>query len=248
MRKIVSFSKKDTTKKKITIISIWLFAITFPFLFSIIIHTFLSKITGLYYYSYFCNSYLEYILFPLFSLMSLGLIFGSKFMRKATLFILYLSMILMITNHVIKSMEIYSIGDGCFSKFIGYGIDYNSLIHPEVILMWTGTIVFIILFHMPLVYLFNNKESSQFYSLPKKIQIKENLLLLFSAGILTIVFIFFPITTLLCISKKDMNITTISQPKITLPKSQTKPLWLNYEHNEHNLTYEIKFECNSTTK
>ena len=147
-----------------------------------------------------------------------------------------------------KSMEIYSINDGCFSKFIGYGIDYNSLIYPEVILKWTGIIVLIILFHMLLVYLFNNKESLQFYSLPKKIRIKENLLLFFSAGILTIVFILFPITTLLCISKKDMNITTISQPKITLPKSQTKPFWLNYEHNEHNLTYEIKFECNSTTK
>jgi len=144
-------------------------------------------------------------------------------------------------------MEIYS-GTCCIKKFIRYGIDYNSLIYPGVILKWTGTIVLIILFHMLLVYLFNSKESLEFYFLPKKIRIKENLLLFFSAGILTIVFILFPITTLLCISQKDMNMTTISQPKITLPQSQIMPLWLNYEHNEHNLTYEIKFERNSTIK
>jgi len=250
MRKLLLFSKNDTLKKKINTISIWLLAIIFPFLFSTIIHISLIEVTGLYYLSYFCNSYLGYVLLPLFSLISIGLIFGSKLMRKATLFVLYLSMILMITEHVMKSMEIYRT-NGCLTKFIGYGIDYDSLIYPDVILKWSMTIVLIILFHMLLAYLFNSKEGLQLYTLPKKIRIKENLLLGFHAGMLTVVFILFPVTTLLCISKKDIDMSILNQVKIVQPKTvpaiklQTIPPWLT---NGHNLTYKIKFESSNTIK
>jgi len=164
--KLIYFTKNDTVKKKIIIVSIWTFTI----------------LSSFYFYLFFCN--IENILYLTIApqqlgnffliisfLLSIGLLFRVKIARLISLTITYLFLGMALARYIEKSLRLYS-SEGCMHRFLGYGID-GTIIYPEVILHFFGIFFGIILVFVAIIYIFTNNVSLELFSITKKTCIKE---------------------------------------------------------------------------
>ncbi len=190
-------TRQDYLKEKVTIFGIWLIALLLP-LFTLKF-MFLGKIL----IPHTLYPYEDEIYFLVLVIISIGLIVRSNMMRRVTLLILYLSMLIILTEHIEESMRIFE-GSGCTRFFKGYGIDYASLIYPQKILKFMTIFVLILLIHIILIYILSNKESYKLYKTSQIIYWKETLTLILFSTIITIFF-------LISLIKSPMVIKTYPQ-------------------------------------
>ena len=176
------FSKQDSLKKKMTIIGIWLIALVLP------IFTLKIMFLGQMLIPHSLYPHEEDMYFFVLLSISIGLIFRSNIMRRAALLIIYILMCFIFVQFMEESMRLMR-QYGCIGTFIGYGINYDSLIYPQKILKFMSTFFLIIFIPMIFIYVLSNEESFTLYKVTRRTYKKETLILLLLSIIVTIFFV-----------------------------------------------------------
>jgi hypothetical protein len=169
--KLIHYKSTDPFKKKITVITLWIFVFCSPLFVALFVALLsklgLQRVQGVPPYLYLIGIYT----------VAIGILFRIKISRLLAVFMFYSSLALILAAYIEKSLRLYSHNEGCFTQFLGYGIDYNSLIYPEKILAFWGGLFLIIVIHFILIYIFSNKESLKLFSLSKKYFFQETIVL-----------------------------------------------------------------------
>ena len=236
--KLIHYNVHDTYKKKIIVILIWFFILCLPvlfFQFIMLIDEFIPKLQ---------EHISSVISFILTYIVGIGILFRVRSLRLFIVYIIYISLAIILAKYIEKSLRLYSRNDGCFTQFLGYGIDYDALVYPEKILSFFGIFFLIVLIYSICIYIFSNEESLKLFSLSKKYRLQEISVLLSISSIL------FAVTLWFLINKHeymrvDTNVTQGQRIKINVPPS---PRWNSYKPDVHEIPmYKVKFEKNATS-
>jgi hypothetical protein len=223
-KELIHFKLKDNYQKKITVSAIWIFILCLP----LFIMQFLAQLSI---FSLDLNHSVNippYLILTGIYAIGAGVLFRIQFLRLLIVLISYISLAFMLAKYIEKKLRLYAPNQGCFSKYLGHGIDYNALIFPEKILGFCGAVFLIIVIYSIFIYIFSNKESQILFSLSKKYIFRETIVLTTMSIILFSATLWFLINEHnTCFNPRNnassgtTHYKIIKSPQIKLPKSSS---------------------------